>query len=296
MGYEARLELEDQRGQRWTGVHTPACVNLLELLIPLLAEEGLDDGLESLLSRLPASVRVEARLGPNAVGLWLAGEGEGAHVVLKWVPSSRRGPLDALLHLHEGSRAQRAHLMAHRLRAFGLSVPRPLGYLERARAPRSRPSLHLSEWVRRPDLRAWWLAQAAHPQASRLRRQRLLELANTLRRLQAQGLFHGDLHAENVLVDEAGLRLLDLESIRPTAGRDRVVIKGLLRLWRDAEELGGLSRADRLRFLREFLRHAAAARLQYRALWRQISEAWAHRPARTPTEPEVASEEARPPL
>lgn len=299
MGYEARLELNDQRGRRWVGVHTPACADLRDLFTPLLAEEGLNEGSQALIDRLPDGVGVQAQLGPNALGLHAPGLGDNSELVLKWVPPSQRGPLDALVHATEGSRAQRAHLMAHRLRAFGLSVPRPLGYLERAHAPRRHPSLHVSAYVRSPDLRAWWAARLAEgtPAGSDdARRLCLMQLAQALRMLRSQGLFHGDLHAENILMAPSGIVLLDLESVRPIGRGDRLVKKGLLRLYRDACELGGLRDVDRLRFLREFLRHSANARALRRQWWQVLEAASASPRVVAAAEAEVASEDVSPPL
>jgi|GEM_PF-2225877 len=300
MGYEARLELADQRGRRWVGVHTPACADLRDLFTPLLAEEGLSEGSQALIDRLPDDVGVQAQLGPNALGLHAPGLGDNCELVLKWVPPSQRGPLDALVHATEGSRAQRAHLMAHRLRAFGLSVPRPLGYLERAHAPRRHPSLHVSAYVRSPDLRAWWAASLAEgsqaAQEAALRRQCLMQLAQALRMLRSQGLFHGDLHAENILVTPTGVVLLDLESVRSTGRGDRLVKKGLLRLDRDARELGGLRSVDRLRFLQEFFRHSANAGALRRHWWRVLEAGAASPRVVAALEPDVPSEDVSPPL
>ena len=133
MGYEARFELEDARGRRWRGVHSAAGRALPDIIQPLLAEGGLADGLAPALERLPASARLTTWLGANVAGLEVDGPSP-LRVALKWVGPVSKGAVDAVLHLHEGSRARRAYLLAHRLRAFGLPTPRPLAYLERAMA------------------------------------------------------------------------------------------------------------------------------------------------------------------
>lgn len=288
MGYQAELSLRDDRGQRWVGAHTPASADLLELLTPLLAEDGLDDGVEGLAARLPSCARLEARLGPNALGLSLDGPGAIHRLVLKLVPPSARGAVDAVLHLHEGSRARRAHVMSHRLRAFGVGTPAPLGFLERSVRPRAAPSLHVSAWVPAPDLRAWWIGSGA-PRAER--RARLAQVAVALRTLHARGLFPGDLHAENLLVGPEDVLWLDLESIRSAGRRDRVRTKSLARLDRDAEELG-VPRIERLRFLEVYLRHQAGARAQRRRLWTQIARVAAdrRRARAAPASEEVAAD------
>ncbi len=291
MGYEARLELKDQRGQRWAGVHTPACVDLRGVFAALLAQDSLGDGLEALQECLPASVTVKAQLGPNALGLAVAEASETHEIVLKLIPATRRGVVDALLHVGDGSRAQRAHLMAHRLRAHGLGAARPLGFLQRVRGPRSGPSLQVSTWIRQPDLRAWW-----SDKSSEERRQRLLEVAAILRGMRSQGLFHGDLHAENLLVDEGGIVILDLESVRSLRGSDRRVVKSLVRLHRDALELGGVSMRDRVRFLREFLRFSSDLDPQVRVLWTAVQAGTAAKLAEQASRATVPSEVAPPPL
>lgn len=290
MGYEARLELKDQRGQRWTGVHTPACVDLHGVFAAVLAQDSLSEGLGGLLESLPASVSVEARLGPNAVGLRV-GDSDAQDIVLKLVPASHRGFVDGLLHLRDGSRAQRAHLMAHRLRAHGLGAPRPLGFLQRAHRPRSGPSLQVSTWIRQPDLRAWW-SDKSHDE----RVQRLLQVAVALRGMRAQGLFHGDLHAENLLVESGGVVFLDLESVRIVRGSERRVIKSLVRLHRDALDLGGVSLRDRARFLQEYLRHSSAQSLRVRILWDAIAAGTEAKLAAVTPSTTPPSDAASPPL
>lgn len=286
MGYQARLDLLDQRQRRWTGVHTPSSVDLRPVFEPLLAEEGLEDGIEGVQERLPDSAEMVQMLGPRALALRVHGEGEVVEAVLKLVPPSARGPIDSLVHLHDGSRARRAHTMAHRLRAFGLGAPRPLGYLERARRPRSAPSLQVSAWVRAPDLYGWWREPG---RSVAERRARLRQLALLLRGLHAQGFFHADLHAENLLVHDDEVLLLDLESVRTLTMPDRVIVKSFARLARDATTLG-VSRSDRLRVLEEYLRHQSDRGARWRRLWRRVEARAAQR--RVVVEA-PASEEAR---
>ena len=69
MGYEARFDLTDARRRRWRGAHTAAGRGLPPLLEPLIAEDGLTEGLDAALDRLPPSARVLSRLGPGGVVL-----------------------------------------------------------------------------------------------------------------------------------------------------------------------------------------------------------------------------------
>lgn len=88
------------------------------------------------------------------------------------------------------------------------------------------------------------------------RKRRLIQaVAQMVRRLHAAGLWHQDLYLGHFLLDrEDTLFLIDVQRVRsaPVVPR-RYLIKDLAQLAYSAQECGGLTRADRLRFLSVYL-------------------------------------------
>lgn len=273
MGYAARLALNDAAGLAWRGEHRLEVPTLQGLLAAL---PGLDVGVltdeigaaAAWAHVLPTGVELVALLRPTVVHLRLP-EGPLREVVVKLVrPSGGKGPLGWLRGL-EGSRARRAHLAGHRLQAIGVHTPRPLGFLERARAPRQHPSFLAYEHL--PGRTLLEVARGlAGPEARAARRRLIEETAALYAHLHHQGVFHADLHAGNLLVTEQGLAVIDLVSLRRFAFLERAILKNLARLNRDFLDLTALSTTDRYRFLRAYLRRHASARTRARALFSAV--------------------------
>ena len=277
MGYEAALTFIDGSGARWTGAQAPRRFDVAPLFSALLEAPGALEDPDLVHATLAERGLAPARLGPR---VWRLGAADGASAVLKVLlprPKDRRvwGPSASL--------ARRAHARAHQLRAHGIGAAAPVAFLERARGSRRAVSLTVAELVPGPSLRSWWqdhlLPRAALDPAGFVaaKRARLAEVARLLRHMHARGIFHGDLHAENLLVGLEGLVVLDLESIRRGPGAARAVDKTLERLERDLGGLGGLTRADRMRFLDAYLAGSATAASRRRALWRRVTARAARR-------------------
>lgn len=273
MGYAARLALMDAAGQAWVGEHRAESAELGALLanLPALDVAVLTDEVGAAAAwahALPTGVELRAVLRPAVVHLRLS-SGPIREVVVKLVrPSVDRGPI-GWLRRFERSRAQRAHLAAHRLQAIGVLAPRPLGYLERRRGPRRHPSFCVYEHLAGRTLLEVAASRAGPGQRS-ARWVLLRQVADLYARLHQHGIFHADLHAGNLLVTEHGLAPIDLVSLRRISFRERAALKNLARLNRDFLDRGALSTADRYRFLLAYLRHQASPRAQVKGLFRAV--------------------------
>ncbi len=196
-------------------------------------------------------------------------------LVLKALPP--RTARGLALMVKRTSRAQRADLWAYRLRSFGIESPRPLGYVQMRRSPERAFSFRAYEFlagVTLAELRDARFQATGLGLGSSTKAAVGEQLAALVRSLHAQGIFHGDLHAKNILVTKDGMALLDLESIRTFwASRRRMVIKNLVRLNRDFLDLSLVTRTDRMRFLQTYLQHEADRDAGRRALWRRVQVA-----------------------
>lgn len=175
-------------------------------------------------------------------------------IYVKWYRF--RGLADSLGALFRGSRGEREWRMALRFRAAGVNVPEVLALGVRRRwglpiegflAMREVPGVSLNSLL--PALSE---KQCGPPAARRHALAR--RLGETLGRIHRSGLFPPDLHAENVLVSEAGqVALIDLH-----AAKGLGPLPGRARLWNLAclhriVCASGATRTDRLRFLRAYL-------------------------------------------
>ncbi len=276
MGYETRLEIDDQRGRRWRGVHRPEFIDLAPLLTALIdldweayAEDGLAEvPQETWQKTLPPSARMIRKLGPNAVHLMLLDAPLVQNIVLKLVHPKRGGArwLTAAL---RRSRAHRSYLWAHRLRALAIDTPRPLGFLEMGRSPSSALSFGVFEYVEAPTL----LQTGAQLGTLKDKRRTIQQVATFLRTMHAQGVFHADLHAENLLVDQERVWVIDLESMRKVRFIHRAALRNLVRLNRDFLDTRAITTSDRLRFLKTYLYHQPDRVAQCRHFWAQVAKA-----------------------
>ncbi len=200
-------------------------------------------------------------------------------------------PLAALL---RPTGALRSWVLGHGLRFRGLPTPRPLavwhrtrmglptdGYLLMEKAP---DAVELPRFVRSLD---------AEPPAERRRRLRALlaETAGVVRMMHERNVSHRDLKAPNLLVSPAdwtlGYRGL-CESAHPGGRRDRVWLVDLVGVRRHGR-LGrarrvqnlarlntsflvteGLTRSDRLRFLRTYLGWGLYGREGWKPWWKEV--------------------------
>jgi len=150
------------------------------------------------------------------------------------------------------------------------------------RVDRVGPFLYEGEMVTReledaPDVVHWLRS----PPPPAVRRSMILALARAVAHLHRAGVLHSDLHLKNLLVRRGPppqAYVIDLDkAIRRTAGALPAddVRANLKRLDRSVEkfnflDMGGISRQDRLRFLRAYL-EASALGLDRREILRSFS-------------------------
>jgi tRNA A-37 threonylcarbamoyl transferase component Bud32 len=208
---------------------------------------------------------------------------------------------DPLVALLRPTGALRSWVLGHGLRLRGLPTPRPLAMFHRARYGLPAEGYLLLEKL--PDALAlddWLRSVSTRPagEARALLRGLIDQVARLVRLLHARHLAHRDLKAANLLVSPARWRVLakgvkevaaPAESKRecpPQAwfvdlvgvSRQKQVrldrcVRDLARLNRSFYEHPGVTRADRVRFLRVYLAWGVKGRMGWKRWWRQIEKA-----------------------
>lgn len=176
-------------------------------------------------------------------------------------------------------RAPEAWYRGHALLARGIPTARPLVVCE------PRKNYHgdgflVTEWLTGAEdlhLYAWDLAKRPVDQ----RRRRIREVAEAagkiIGRLHDQGFTHRDLKGNNLLVrelpDGVEMFLIDLDGLRQgTRPAQATCCKNLTRIALSAEMHPWVSRTDRLRFLRAYLkRYDAKAAIDWKPWWRETA-------------------------
>ncbi len=118
--------------------------------------------------------------------------------------------------LFKSSRAQRSHRAGIRFWSAGIETPKPIGLIEEGALLPTRATL-ISEYCPHPVLiESLSNDLPVDPQVPK----RILTL---LHQLEAASCSHGDFHARNILVDEAGLpHLIDLDGVRVHSRKSRL--------------------------------------------------------------------------
>ena len=274
----------DQRGDRWVGEHRPELADLSRLFVHLAEmdlrqiEAGGLAALEAWRAVLPDGILFVRMLSTRCVHVHLPSAPSIQHVVMKLVMPKAATGLRRLTEPVERSRSHRSHLWAHRLRALGIDTPRPLGYVEHEKRPARHASFAAFEHVGAPtlmDIRDGRLSllPTIGQGAIAEKRALIVRVARLLAKLHANGLFHGDLHPANILVEKDRLLIVDLESMRSVSFPGRVALKNLVRLNRDFLDTRLVTRTDRLRFLKAYLEHQADRETQLRLLWDRVRRA-----------------------
>lgn len=202
---------------------------------------------------------------------------------------NRKKGLDPILTLFRPSRAWRAWQSGQHLAVRALPTPQNLGYFARPRVGRrwlphhwwphdtylatvkAEPSITLADY-------ALNVLPSLDP-AARRRRVRALgrALARLMRTLHGRSLSHRDLKASNILLqgdpeaERPNLSLIDLVGVQvqfPLSADRRA--QNLSRLQVSLADAPGRSRADALRFLRDYLRWSQTPRAEWKALWREV--------------------------
>ena len=184
---------------------------------------------------------------------------EGRRVVLKrfrW-----KGWPTAAKNLFRASPALRSWLLGHGLRDRGLATARPLAMFHRYRIGVPAEGYIAFEWVD-----GIGLTEAARCNPD--------QLGRLVRDLHDRQVSHRDLKAANILLTDAGPVLIDLVGAtadRPVPRTTRV--RDLARLnasfWQSAQ----VSRTDRLRVLRAYLRWGLHGRGDWKSWWKEIDAA-----------------------
>jgi tRNA A-37 threonylcarbamoyl transferase component Bud32 len=217
---------------------------------------------------LAAGRPLKAGRTSTVVVIDLPAAGGPVPVVLKRVDV--RGRFDPLKNLVRRSQVLRSWVSGHALRDRWLPTPRPLAAFHRYRRGLPCEGYLLTELV----------PEAADP-FRRDAKRGALALARTLRRMHDRGVSHRDLKAANVLfANGTDPTLIDLVGVRTgvrlSAARRA---KELARLNASFLNMPGVSRTDRLRFLRAYLA-AGPALAGWKTWWEMVSAATAAKVAK----------------
>lgn len=183
-----------------------------------------------------------------------------------------------LVQLLPQSRSMRGWRMGHALLNRNLAAARPLAVLERRLGPLVVDNLLLTEAL--PD--AADLDSFLHQQHEslsptawyRLKRRLVGLLAQQVRDLQDRGFDHRDCKASNILVVEQprlNLLWIDMDGLclRRRLSRRRQ-LRPLARLYVSLLDLPGLTRTDRLRFLKAYCARSGTPPDAWRHTWRAV--------------------------
>lgn len=176
------------------------------------------------------------------------------------------------------SRAMRGWRIGNALLHRDIAAARPLAVLERRAGPLVLDSLLLTEAIPgAADLDAHLRSEfeRCSPAEWLRHKRRLAELlANHLRQLFERGFDHRDCKAQNILVvsePEPKLIWIDMDGLRCVGhvplGRRR---RALARLHVSLLDIPGLSRGDRVRFLKRYLVRFGSDPREWRAVWRAL--------------------------
>lgn len=178
------------------------------------------------------------------------------------------------------SRSRRAWLRGHALLHRDVPTARPLALLERRLGPFVLDSILVTEAVPGAvDLETYLRREhaACSPSSWRKRKRTLLpKMASLVRHLQENGFDHRDCKASNILVMEhPALRLLwiDLDGLRLRKMSAARRLRPLVRLHISLGAVPGLTRTDRVRFLKLYLTRFGAGSDTWRQMWPLLTAA-----------------------
>jgi tRNA A-37 threonylcarbamoyl transferase component Bud32 len=248
-----------------------------EVLAALLADPDApferSDGI--ILKRSPSSTVIEFDLP--------APEGPRRVVYKRFAATRWSDPWTALF---RPAPALRSYIMGHGLRLRCLPTPRPLAVWHRYRRGLPHEGYLLCEKVADAlDVRAFvdYLHTLAAAECRTHLRRLIDQIAHLLATLHQRRLSHRDLKAANLLVggvsslreeSEFSLHLIDLAGVRRVVKLRRARrVQNLARLNASFLHHAGVTRGDRLRFLRVYLRWGLRGRDGWKRWWRQIAEA-----------------------
>ncbi|NLF30007.1 MAG: phosphotransferase [Planctomycetes bacterium] len=230
------------------------------------------DGVQPVkVSRSVTLVRRRLAIGPHSVDVYIKRQ-------------APRRAVKALAGLLRPSRAMQAFRLGHALLARRLPTALPLAALEQRRGRRLRASILITEAVD-PGVTVRQYAGRLGAMPHRRRWAWAERLARLVRDLHNAGFSHRDLKDTNLLVAGTGpdedLVLIDLDGLR----RHRRVpwgrrLQGLMRINTATAPYAAVTRTDRLRALRTYLRGAAGAGTSCRPWWWNLQRRTARKLAR----------------
>jgi tRNA A-37 threonylcarbamoyl transferase component Bud32 len=248
-----------------------------ESLAPLLADPDapFERSDAIVLKRSPSSAVIELDL-PGA-------DGPGRVIYKRFAVTRWSDPWAALF---RPAPAIRSYVLGHSLLLRCLPTPRPLAVWHRYRHGLPREGYLLTEKVEDAlDLRSFvdHLSSLTADKCRTRLRSLIDQIAHLLATLHQRCLSHRDLKAANILVGgvsslnaEANFRLnlIDLVGVRRIRQLRRSRrVQDLARLNTSFLNHPGLTRGDRLRFLRIYLRWGLRGRCGWKRWWRQVAEA-----------------------
>ncbi len=247
--------------------------------------------------RRPGVVVLKDSPSSRVVELELPGPDGPRRLVYKRFAVARSDPWAALF---RPTPALRSYVMGHGLRLRGLPTPRPLAVFHRRRFGLTREGYLLAEKVPEArDLAAFITELASRPEAERrvILHGLIDRVARLIRTLHERRLSHRDLKAANLLVsrtgwslarsakvwladgattsdDEMAVWFIDLVGVTRHGELSRARrVKNLTRLCASFVEHAGLTRTDRLRFLRVYLAWGLHGKTGWKEWWREIAAA-----------------------
>jgi hypothetical protein len=177
--------------------------------------------------------------------------------------------------------AMDAWFLGHALLLRGIATARPLVVCETKRSGFRRDSYLATEWIDGAinlHLYCWKLARSARDERRRRTRQAAAALGALVGRIHAWHVSHPDLKGCNLLMVERAEAvesyLIDLDGVRLRRWLDGGTrARNLGRLATTLEAHPWITHADRLRFLRAYLREAALPEADWKAIWRSAAAA-----------------------
>lgn len=168
---------------------------------------------------------------------------EGKRVFLK--RDRTKGWVEYLKYLFLPSRGKKEFRISSQLTRENLSLPKPLGWMERTRGGLVKESYYVSEAIGKGISFIEEVAKSREPRA-------IDQLAMTVRKFQDAGLFHQDLHAGNFLWEGNSLFLTDLHRakiVKRLSRNQRLwnlahLFHSLRSMWGEVEQLQFLAHYD----------------------------------------------------
>lgn len=177
------------------------------------------------------------------------------------------------------SRAVEAWFQGHALLQRGISTARPVAVCEPRHGALRWDSYLATQWIEGAEnlhLYAWRLAARPAGERRRRTRQAAEALGRLVGRMHAWQTGHRDLKGCNLVVvertDHVEAYLIDLDGVSVTRRLGNGMrVRNLARLATSLEAHPWISRTDRLRFLRAYLRALSGKESEWKGLWRRVA-------------------------